>query len=47
MFVTAVGALTKARSQLVLAQLQDQRAKDLFEGKAVPAQRLSANARQR
>lgn len=35
-FVTAVGALTKARSQLDLAQLQDRRAKDLFEGKAVP-----------
>ena len=35
-FVAAVGALAKARSQLVLAQLQDQRARDLFEGKAVP-----------
>ena len=35
-FVAAVSALAKARSQLVLAQLQDQRAKDLFEGKAVP-----------
>jgi cobalt-zinc-cadmium efflux system membrane fusion protein len=35
-FVTAVAAVNKARSQLELAQLQDKRAKDLFEGKAVP-----------
>jgi cobalt-zinc-cadmium efflux system membrane fusion protein len=35
-FVAAIGALSKARSQLDLAQLQDRRAKDLFEGKAVP-----------
>ena len=35
-FVAAVNALSKARSQLDLAQLQDRRAKDLFEGKAVP-----------
>jgi membrane fusion protein, heavy metal efflux system len=34
--VAAIGALSKARSQLDLAQLQDRRAKDLFEGKAVP-----------
>jgi membrane fusion protein, heavy metal efflux system len=35
-FVAAAGALNKAKSALDLAQLQDQRAKDLFEGKAVP-----------
>ncbi len=35
-FVAAATALAKARSQLDLAQLQDRRAKDLFEGKAVP-----------
>jgi cobalt-zinc-cadmium efflux system membrane fusion protein len=35
-FVAANGALNKARSALDLAQLQDKRAKDLFEGKAVP-----------
>jgi cobalt-zinc-cadmium efflux system membrane fusion protein len=35
-FVAAVAALNKARSQLELAQLQDKRAKDLFEGKAAP-----------
>jgi len=35
-FVAAVNALSKARSQLDLAQLQDRRAKALFEGKAVP-----------
>ncbi len=35
-FVAAVNALNKARSQLDLAQLQDQRARTLFEGKAVP-----------
>jgi membrane fusion protein, heavy metal efflux system len=35
-FVTAAGALAKARSQLELAQQQVRRAKDLFEGKAVP-----------
>ena len=34
--VAAASALTKARSQLDLAQLQDRRARDLFEGKAVP-----------
>src|SRR3981189_2344162 len=35
-FVTATGGLNKAKSALDLAQLQDRRAKDLFEGKAVP-----------
>ncbi|MEH2483773.1 cobalt-zinc-cadmium efflux system membrane fusion protein [Nitrobacteraceae bacterium AZCC 2146] len=35
-FVTAATALNKAKSQLELAQIQDRRAKDLFEGKAVP-----------
>ena len=35
-FITAATGLNKARSALDLAQLQDKRAKDLFEGKAVP-----------
>jgi cobalt-zinc-cadmium efflux system membrane fusion protein len=35
-FVAAVTGLNKAKSQLELAQIQDNRAKDLFEGKAVP-----------
>jgi cobalt-zinc-cadmium efflux system membrane fusion protein len=35
-FVTAMTGLNKAKSALDLAQLQDKRAKDLFEGKAVP-----------
>ncbi|MDB5563651.1 MAG: efflux transporter periplasmic adaptor subunit [Tardiphaga sp.] len=35
-FVTAATALNKAKSQVELAQIQDKRAKDLFEGKAVP-----------
>lgn len=35
-FVGAITALNKAKSQLDLAQIQDKRAKDLFEGKAVP-----------
>jgi cobalt-zinc-cadmium efflux system membrane fusion protein len=35
-FVTAVTGLNKAKSQLELAVIQDKRAKDLFEGKAVP-----------
>ena len=35
-FVTAATGLNKAKSQLDLAQIQDKRAKDLFEGKAVP-----------
>jgi membrane fusion protein, heavy metal efflux system len=34
--VTATTGLNKAKSALDLAQLQDTRAKDLFEGKAVP-----------
>ena len=35
-FVAASGAFNKAKSAVDLAQLQDKRAKDLFEGKAVP-----------
>jgi membrane fusion protein, heavy metal efflux system len=35
-FVAAAGALNKAKSAHDLAELQDKRAKDLFEGKAVP-----------
>jgi membrane fusion protein, heavy metal efflux system len=35
-FVAAITALNKAKSQLDLAQIQDKRAKDLYEGKAVP-----------
>jgi cobalt-zinc-cadmium efflux system membrane fusion protein len=35
-FITAMTGLNKARSALDLAQIQDKRAKDLFEGKAVP-----------
>ena len=35
-FIAAMTALNKAKSALDLAQMQDTRAKDLFEGKAVP-----------
>src|SRR6201991_3589501 len=35
-FITAVTALNKAKSQLELAQIQDKRAHDLYEGKAAP-----------
>jgi cobalt-zinc-cadmium efflux system membrane fusion protein len=35
-FIAATTGLNKAKSALELAQLQDKRAKDLFEGKAVP-----------
>src|SRR5664279_4549475 len=35
-FITAMTASNKARSALDLAQIQNTRAKDLFEGKAVP-----------
>jgi len=35
-FISAVAGLNKAKSQMDLAQIQDKRAKDLFEGKAVP-----------
>jgi len=35
-FIAAMTGLNKAQSALDLAQLQDKRAKDLFEGKAVP-----------
>jgi len=35
-FVAAATALNKARSQLDLATIQDKRARDLFEGRAIP-----------
>src|SRR4051795_912851 len=35
-FISAMTSLNKAKSALDLAQIQDTRAKDLFEGKAVP-----------
>jgi cobalt-zinc-cadmium efflux system membrane fusion protein len=35
-FITAVTSLNKAKSALDLAEIQDKRAKDLFEGKAIP-----------
>jgi membrane fusion protein, heavy metal efflux system len=35
-FIAASTAMNKAKSQLELAQIQDKRAKDLFEGKAIP-----------
>jgi cobalt-zinc-cadmium efflux system membrane fusion protein len=35
-FITAMTGLNKAKSALDLAQIQEKRAKDLFEGKAVP-----------
>jgi cobalt-zinc-cadmium efflux system membrane fusion protein len=35
-FIAAATALNKATSQLSLAQIQDKRARDLFEGKAIP-----------
>jgi membrane fusion protein, heavy metal efflux system len=35
-FITASTALNKATSQLELAQIQDKRAHDLYEGKAAP-----------
>ncbi len=35
-FIAAATALNKAKSQLELAQTQDKRARDLYEGKAVP-----------
>ncbi|MDB5521482.1 MAG: Secretion protein HlyD [Tardiphaga sp.] len=35
-FVAAMTGMNKAKSQLDLAQLQDKRARDLFEGKAIP-----------
>jgi membrane fusion protein, heavy metal efflux system len=35
-FIGAMTAMNKAKSALDLAQLQDKRAKDLFEGRAVP-----------
>lgn len=42
-FVAAVTGLNKAKSQLDLAQLQDKRAKDLFEGKAIPLKDYQAS----
>jgi cobalt-zinc-cadmium efflux system membrane fusion protein len=35
-FIVAATAYNKAKSQLELAQIQDKRARDLYEGKAVP-----------
>src|SRR4051812_21810210 len=35
-YITAMTSMNKARSALGLAEIQDKRAKDLFEGKAVP-----------
>src|ERR1700748_1703433 len=35
-FIAAMTSLNKAKSALDLAQIQDKRARDLFEGKAVP-----------
>jgi cobalt-zinc-cadmium efflux system membrane fusion protein len=35
-FITAITSLNKAKSALDLAEIQDKRAKDLFEGKAIP-----------
>jgi cobalt-zinc-cadmium efflux system membrane fusion protein len=35
-FISAMTAMNKAKSALDLAEIQDRRAKDLFEGKAVP-----------
>jgi len=35
-FIAAMTGLNKAQSAVDLAQIQDRRAKDLFEGKAVP-----------
>src|ERR1035441_6567489 len=39
-FIAAMTGLNKAQSALDLAQLQDKRAKDLFEGKAVPLKEI-------
>jgi len=35
-YITAMTGMNKAQSALDLAKIQDTRAKDLFEGKAVP-----------
>jgi membrane fusion protein, heavy metal efflux system len=43
-FITAATALSKARSQLNLAQIIDKRQRDLYEGKAVPLKEVQ-NAR--
>ncbi len=43
-FIAAMTGLNKAKSALDLAQIQEKRAKDLFEGKAVPLKDLSAGA---
>ena len=40
-FIAAMTALNKAKSALDLAQIQEKRAKDLFEGKAVPLKDFS------
>src|SRR3954449_5181403 len=35
-FISAMTAMNKAKSALALAEIQDKRARDLFEGKAMP-----------
>lgn len=35
-FIAAAAGLNKAKSQLELAKIQDTRARDLFDGKAIP-----------
>src|SRR5664279_822696 len=35
-FIAAATSMNKAKSQLDLAQIQDKRARDLYEGKAIP-----------
>ncbi len=39
-FIAAATAMNKAKSQLELAQIQDKRARDLYEGKAIPLKDL-------
>ncbi|MBN8980991.1 MAG: efflux RND transporter periplasmic adaptor subunit [Rhizobiales bacterium] len=39
-FIAAATAMNKAKSQLELAQIQDKRASDLYEGKAIPLKDL-------
>ena len=39
-FITAATSMNKAKSQLELAQIQDKRARDLYEGKAIPLKDL-------
>ncbi len=39
-FIAAATSMNKAKSQLELAQIQDKRARDLYEGKAIPLKDL-------